>query len=292
MQKLLDDAFLESLDTMDLNVVHLQSGILNGARLSRSYGSSLEFADYREYIPGDDLRRIDWNAAGRLDKFLIKRFIDEKQGKNCVYLDGSASMSHPDSKRFTALRMAAALGYLSVANLDSVSYRLLCGNACKRLGDFVASKGALLRTVEQMEDLLFQGETDLYAAILHDPSPGSDDGITYIISDLLTESNWRSAVDLLLTRKREVVLIQILTEEELRPNQVGRMTFKDAEQSTQLTLEVDRDMLDAYEETAKSFLLDIQQFCASRGIAYLRLKDDEAVEKVLRTRGCIGGVVQ
>lgn len=87
--RILDGAFLDALETLDINVQQMKSGHYSGARRSRAYGSSPEFADYREYVPGDDLRRIDWNAAARFDKYLIKRFIDEKQGRNCVYLDTS-----------------------------------------------------------------------------------------------------------------------------------------------------------------------------------------------------------
>ena len=108
--RILDGAFLDALETLDINVQQMKSGHYSGARRSRAYGSSPEFADYREYVPGDDLRRIDWNAAARFDKYLIKRFIDEKQGRNCVYLDTSASMGFEPEKGFAALRMAAALG--------------------------------------------------------------------------------------------------------------------------------------------------------------------------------------
>ena len=131
--RILDGAFLDALETLDINVQQMKSGHYSGARRSRAYGSSPEFADYREYVPGDDLRRIDWNAAARFDKYLIKRFIDEKQGRNCVYLDTSASMGFEPEKGFAALRMAAALGYLSVCNMDSVSFRLLSGTRCTEL---------------------------------------------------------------------------------------------------------------------------------------------------------------
>ena len=96
--RILDGAFLDALETLDINVQQMKSGHYSGARRSRAYGSSPEFADYREYVPGDDLRRIDWNAAARFDKYLIKRFIDEKQGRNCVYLATSASLGFEPEK--------------------------------------------------------------------------------------------------------------------------------------------------------------------------------------------------
>lgn len=287
--KILDGAFLDALETLDLNVRQMKSGNYSGARRSRAYGSSPEFADYRDYVPGDDLRRIDWNAAGRFDKYLIKRFMDEKQGRNCVYLDTSASMGFHGEKGFAALRLAAALGYLSVANMDSVSIRLLSGRGCRELDGRVSGREAFLRLGERLDTVEFSGEADIGACIRSDPNPGTDDGVTYIISDLLTDSDWRGAIDLLLSRKREVALIQVLSPEEMDPVLSGRYTFCDAEETgaraSRITLDVDRDALKAYRETVERFLAEIRRFCASRAVPYLLMQSSECAEDVLRTRG-------
>ena len=294
--RILDGAFLDALETLDLNVRQMKSGNYSGARRSRAYGSSPEFADYRDYVPGDDLRRIDWYAAGRFDKYLIKRFMDEKQGRNCVYLDTSASMGFGGEKGFVSLRLAAALGYLSVANMDSVSFRLLSGKSCVDLCGRISGREAFLRAGNRLEEVQFSGETDISACIRNDVNPGTDDGVTYIISDLLTESDWRGAIDLLLSRRREVALIQVLSPEELNPTVSGRHTFCDAEETggraPRVTHEVDRDVLRAYRETAKRFLAEIRSFCASRGVPYLLIKSDERVEDVLQTRGCMEELIR
>jgi len=295
-ERILDGAFLDALETLDLNVRQMKSGNYSGARRSRAYGSSPEFADYRDYVPGDDLRRIDWNAAGRFDKYLIKRFMDEKQGRNCIYLDTSASMGFSDQKGFTALRLAAALGYLSVSNMDSVSFRLLSGRLCRELCGRVSGRDAFFQAGNKLEEVAFSGETDLGASIRSDANPGTDDGVTYIISDLLTESDWRGAVDALLSRRREVALIQVLSPEELNPAISGRHTLTDAEESSgraaRITLDVDRDALRAYQETVKKFLEEIRAFCASRGVPYLMINSSERVEDVLQTRGCMEELIR
>lgn len=294
--RILDGAFLDALETLDLNVRQMKSGNYSGARRSRAYGSSPEFADYRDYVPGDDLRRIDWNAAGRFDKYLIKRFIDEKQGRNCIYLDTSASMGFETEKGFAALRLCAALGYLSVANMDSVSFRLLAGKRCRDLCGRINGREAFLRAGEKLDAVQFGGEADLSACIRNDLNPGTDDGVTYIISDLLTESDWRGAVDLLLSRRREVALIQVLSPEELNPSLSGRYTFCDAEESggrmSRITLDVDRDALRAYRETVERFLSEIRSFCASRAVPYLLMQSSERAEDVLRTRGCMEELIR
>lgn len=294
--RILDGAFLDALETLDLNVQQMKSGNYSGARRSRAYGSSPEFADYRDYVPGDDLRRIDWNAAARFDKYLIKRFIDEKQGRNCIYLDTSASMGFEEEKGFSALRLAAALGYLSVSNMDSVSFKLLAENRCVDLCGRVSGREAFLRAGDHLQAVRFAGGADLKACIRSDPNPGTDDGVTYIISDLLTDSDWRGAIDMLLSRRREVALIQVLSPAELDPDLSGRYTFCDAEESaaraSRITLDVDRDALKAYRETVAAFLAEIRRFCASRAVPYMLVRSDERVQDVLRTRGCMEELIR
>ena len=290
--RILDGAFLDALETLDLNVRQMKSGNYSGARRSRAYGSSPEFADYRDYVPGDDLRRIDWNAAGRFDKYLIKRFMDEKQGRNCVYLDTSASMGFGGEKGFVSLRLAAALGYLSVANMDSVSFRLLSGKSCVDLCGRISGREAFLRAGNRLEEVQFSGETDIGACIRNDVNPGTDDGVTYIISDLLTESDWRGAIDLLLSRRREVALIQVLTPQELNPQAGGARNFCDAETGAHMRVDVNRDALMAYQQAVEYFLSDIRQFCVSRGVPFMTVRSDERVEEVLVTRGCVEELIQ
>ena len=95
-RQIIDNRFLASMATLDLCVKSVRGGMLGGARQSKSHGSSIEWMDYREYIPGDDLRRLDWSLVGRFDKYYIKRFIDERQLRNDIYIDGSASMDWQD----------------------------------------------------------------------------------------------------------------------------------------------------------------------------------------------------
>lgn len=285
--RILTGAFLDALQTLDLYLHQPVNGHYSGARPSRAYGSSPEFADYRDYVPGDDLRRIDWNLAGRFDKYYIKRFIDEKQGRNRIYLDMSASMGQEEDKALTALRLAAALGYLSVSNMDSVSYRLLYGSSCKDLWGDVAGRERFFDAVQKLEQVPFEGAVDLGRAIAADLSPGFGDGISYILSDLLTQSDWKGAVQALLGRGRQVAVIQVLTPEELAPSVRGACGFWDVETGKHaLRVEVDRSALKAYAQAVAFFLEDIRQFCAAHGVGYMMVRSDEPVEKALLAKGC------
>ncbi|MBQ7785193.1 MAG: DUF58 domain-containing protein [Clostridia bacterium] len=293
--KILDGAFLNCLDTLDLYVHEMKSGHYSGARRSRAYGSSPEFADYREYVQGDDLRRIDWNLAGRFEKYYIKRFIDEKQGRNRIYLDMSASMGMPEQKGMTALRLAAALMYLSVSGMDCVSLQMLSGNRSADLCGNIVGREGFYGAVRKLETLCFAGETDLRSAIGSDPNPGFDDGVTYIISDFLTDSDWKSAVDMLLGRRREVAVIQVLSPQELEPDFSGTQCFCDAERTgdgARIQMDVDRSAMEAYRKTLEGFLADIRRFCASRGVPFMMVRSDERVEDALLTKGCVEELIR
>jgi len=139
---------------------------------------------------------------------------------------------------------------------------------------------------------VFSGTADLGAAILSDPNAGFDDGMSYIISDFLTDSDWKSAVDHLIGRKREVALIQVLTPQELQPEAGGARSFSDAETGARIRVDVNRDALRAYEQAVAFFLNDIRQFCVSRGVPFMTVRSDERVEEVLITRGCVEELIQ
>lgn len=295
--KILDGALLDALDTLDLYAHQAKSGHFSGTRRSLAYGSSPEFADYRDYVQGDDLRRIDWNLAGRFDKYYIKRFIDEKQGRNRVYLDQSASMGVGTGKGMMALRLAAALGYLSVSNMDCVSYRLLRGRTSEDLCGSIAGRERFYAAIRKLETVAFAGETDLGAAIRSDTGAGFDDGVSYIISDFLTDSDWKGAVDVLLGRRREVAVIQVLSPEEMAPVFHGSHTFSDVESlragdGKRVSVEVNREALAAYQRALNDFLKDIRRFCASRGVPFMTVRSDERIEDVLLARGCVEELIR
>ena len=220
-RRILDGAFLDRLDAASLLLKNPMTGYFGGGRKARSYGSTVEFADFREYFPGDDIRRIDWNVYARFEKYFIRLFTDERQMHNHILIDCSASMACGEpEKAEQALRIAAAFGYLSVCAMDRVSYKLLKGNKAEDIGFTVYNKDSFYRAAQVLENTDFEGETDLEASIVGIPSPGYDDGVTIIISDFLTESDWKKAIDFLTFKRREILCIQILSPDELY--QIGR----------------------------------------------------------------------
>lgn len=283
----LNDEFFSRLET---SAIHLRSnlaGFFGGKHLVKTYGQTVEFADYREYMLGDDIRRIDWNLYSRFEKYFIKLFTDERQMHTQIYLDCSGSMGKVNpAKGAYAIGFAAALGFLSVHNMDKLSFKLLKGDKAEDPFGIMVGKNNFFRTVSQLENIGFGEETDLEKAILSCNDAGNNDGLTVIISDFFTDSNWKKAVDYLCYKKRQILLIQVLAPEEVDPNYEGRVNLLDAESedvadTRNMKLRITRGMLQAYSDAFNDLVSDIKSFCNSRGVQYFAVSCDKPIEKML-----------
>lgn len=288
--KIIDDNFLNRLERAALYVKKDMQGFFGGNHQTRFYGSTVEFADFREYMLGDDIRRIDWNLFSRFERYFIRLFVDERQMHVQTFLDCSASMQKPDSdKALYAMRVAAAFGYLSVLNMDRTSIRLIKGDVAEDLCGTITGKTSFFRGIGKFDELRFDGTSDLEKAIINCPSPGSNNGLTVIISDLMTESNWKKAVDYLRFHKRQVLIVQVLSPGDVNPMCNGRVRLVDCEADNPMDernfkMKVTRAHLNAYQEALKDFVSDIKSFCASRGVDFVSVVTDEPVEKLLFER--------
>ena len=298
MKKIVDGSFIAMLESRDLHLHRPMDGLFGGNRRAKSYGSSVEFADYREYTEGDDLRRIDWNLYARFEKMFLKLFVDEKQLHHRIYLDCSSSMDWGrENKSHLALKMAAALGFLSIQAMDRVSYYALKGDKCEQLYGRIFGRDAFYRAADGLNELRFKGECDLGKAILSQEDPGKNDGLSIIISDFMTESDWKSAVDYLVHRKREVYLIQILARDEITPSLAGRVFMLDSESMDEddernERHEITRSAMKAYEEAFLYHQNELRQFCDSRGVGFLTVPSDESIERLLFLHATEVGLIQ
>lgn len=283
----LNDAFFSRLETLALNLRTDLAGFFGGKHLVKTYGQTVEFADYREYMLGDDIRRIDWNLYSRFEKYFLKLFTDERQMHVRIFLDCSASMGRTSPQKGNyAIAVAAAIGFLAVHNMDKVSFQLIKGDRAENPFGTIISKNGFFRAIGELENVTFEGEADLSAAITSCPDQGSNDGLTVIISDFFSEHDWKKAVDYLCYKKRQVMLIQVLTPDEADPEYNGRIHLVDAESeivddARNLRLRVTRGMLDAYNEALKDMMGDIKSFSASRGVDYITLHTDKPIERML-----------
>ena len=297
-RRILDGDFLDRLDAATLLLKTPMTGFFGGSRRARSYGNTVEFADFREYFPGDDIRRIDWNVYARFEKYFIKLFTDERQMHNQIYIDCSASMAcgRPE-KAAAALRVAAAFGYLSVASMDRVSYKLMKETTLEDIGFKITNKDSFYRAAQVLEDVEFEGDLDLEKAIVGSEAPGHDDGLTIIISDFMTESNWKKAIDFLLYHRREVMLIQVMSPDELYPDFDGRVHMMDSEaldiaDGRNMRVVVTKKMVEAYQKAFDEYEKEIIDFCAARNVTFFTVLSDDPIEKVIFGKGYEAEVIK
>jgi len=283
----LNDGFFSRLETLALNLKADLRGFFGGKHLVRTYGQTVEFADYREYMLGDDIRRIDWNLYSRFEKFFLKLFTDERQMHVQIFLDCSASMGKDNAKKSDyAVAVAAALGFLSVHNMDKLSFQMVKGDKAENPYGTIVGKTSFFRAISDLESVAFDGDSDIAKAITSCPNTGTSDGLTVIISDFFTKSDWKKAVDYLVYKKRQVLLVQIMTPDEIEPVYDGRLNLIDSESEDlsdprNMKLRITRSHQLAYQEAMSDFKADLKSFCVSRGAEFISIDTDQSIEKML-----------
>ena len=282
----LNDDFFSRLETCALSLRRDLAGFFGGKHLVKTYGQTVEFADYREYMLGDDIRRIDWNLFSRFEKFFLKLFTDERQMHTQIFLDCSASMGKvTQQKAAYATAFAAALGFLSVHNMDKLSFRLIHGQKAEDPFGLIVGKTPFFRAVSTLDNIKFEDDADLEKAITG-TEVSNGNGLSVIISDFFTDSDWKKAVDYLCYKKRQVFLIQIMSPEEREPAYSGRINLVDSEAADamderNMKVKITRGMQQAYEEALRDYINDISSFCGSRGAGFISVSSDKPIEKVI-----------
>ena len=283
MKKLvIDEAFLGELESLQTILKNNIAGALGGNRRSKNLGSSCEFADYRDYVPGDDVTKIDWNAYARFDKLYEKLYYDERQMHTRIYIDASRSMGYgtDDEKADQAIKLAAAFAYLSVCEMDRVSIYAMHADRIDEVVSGMVGKDAYLNCVNRLNEIEFEGDACISRAIV--PSNvGRGDGFSIIISDFLTDENYEDAINRLCEQKRDVICIQVLSREELNPQIRGKMHLFDSESSDRFfRKKIDHDVVSAYKDALKFVTDRIRMFCESRGAVYMLVASYESPAEI------------
>ena len=183
----IDEFFLGQLEQLGTILKNNVAGMFGGNRRSKNLGSSCEFADYRDYMPGDDVTKIDWNAYARFDKLYQKLYFDERQMHTKIYIDVSRSMVHGnDEKAVAAIKIAAAFAYLSVCEMDKVSIYAMRGASLEEVVCGMVGKDSYLNCIGKLNELEFDFDSKISEAIVPS-SVGRGDGYSIIISDFLTD---------------------------------------------------------------------------------------------------------
>ncbi|MCD8207015.1 MAG: DUF58 domain-containing protein [Bacteroidales bacterium] len=281
---LINDAFFSRLEALSLNLQSRLTGYFGGKHLVSTYGQTVEFADFREYQLGDDIRRIDWNLYSRFEKYYMRLFTDERQMQIQIFFDASASMGRDNPRKASyALGVAAAMGFLAVQNMDKLSFNVMKGKRCDNPYGNIVGKNAFYRAIGEIEKTDFNDECDIDSCVTSCPDTGKSNGLSVIVSDFMTDENWKKAVDYLTYMGRQVMLVQVLTPEECDPTYDGRVHLIDMESpdlasEKNLKMRITRSMLEAYQEAFADFKKDIKDYCARVGADFISLVTDEPIE--------------
>jgi uncharacterized protein (DUF58 family) len=268
--KIFDSEFLMKLERLALLAKRFHRGRTRGEHLNYKKGSSLEFYDYRHYQPGDDVRYIDWNIWGRLDRLFVKLFQAEEDLTIHLLVDTSKSMDFGDPLKFDyARRVGAALGYIGIKSLDRVGVSTFTDNLGTPLNP-MRRQSHIFSLFEYFSRMKADGETDFNGCIEKYAARTGRPGLAVVISDMMIPRGWEAGLLSLVYRKFDIILVHVMDDEELSPTVDGYLRLVDGENGRSLNLTVDRAVRRLYLDKLESHFRSIERFSARHGIEYLR----------------------
>jgi uncharacterized protein (DUF58 family) len=289
---LLDASLIAQLDHLELVVRRLFAGRTQGEKRSKRRGTGSEFADYREYAQGDDLRHIDWNVYGRLDRLFLKLFHVEEDLRLSVFVDTSLSMAQGDpSKLGHAKKLAASLAYVALSNLDRVTIEAASSASLERL-PATRGKAQVWRLLEFLDGLEAQGATDLHEGLRQFSLRNATPGMKVVISDFLDKEGYQGALKWLLKGGSEIVLLHVLSPQEIKPTIVGDLSLEDCEDGQVTEVSITAGLLKRYEANLKALVGGLREYSRTRGLAYFFIPTSTPVEQVILNSMRRTGVVR
>ncbi len=278
---LFDETFLRKLEQLELLARKIFRGLLRGERTTQRRGHGLEFADFRHYRPGDDFRHIDWNIYSRLDQLFLRLHACEDDATLHLIVDTSASMGFGDPSKFDhARRLAAALAYIALVNLDRVAVNAFADGLGARLPP-AKSRQQTARLLAFLRELRCGGATRLNASLRDFATRARSPGLTILISDLLGVEQAQEGIEALCYAGHEVVVIQLLADSEIDPPLEGALQLVDAETGEEVEVTVDQNLRRLYQQRLERQLDDLERFCRRRGVEYLRASTAIGFEDVV-----------
>lgn len=284
---LLDEATRRKFDQLMLTASKVRAGAIKGERRSNKRGTSIEFADYRNYAPGDDLRRLDWNVYARLERPYVKLYEDEEDLAVHVILDASASMDYPTDesepthhKFLFARRLFAGLAYIALINNDRVMLTVLHSGEMEHFGPS-RGRSQTVAMLKYAHSLKPNGVTDLNIALKDYATRANRPGLTIVISDMFSASGYLDGLNALLGRGHEVVLLHVLAPEEITPPLTGDLRLIDVESGQAQEVSLDAGIRDLYMQRLESWRDEIRRECSRRGVHYLTLEAGALWEKTI-----------
>ena len=306
MANLLTTELLRRLEQFQLLAQRRAKSSSKGERRSRARGQSVEFADYRTYVHGDDFRYLDWNLYGRLERLFLKLYEEERELPVRIFLDASESMTFGEPRKFDfARQVAAAIGYVALCGFDRVSV-IPFPNADGRTQNAGAGSGqsaihnpqlaveGALRSVrgkksamqffQNLTALTAGGPANLNEALRRGALEARVAGVAVVLSDFLDPAGYETGLGALVARGFQVDLVQILAPDELAPTAYGDLRLVDSESGGMQEVTFGRFRMKSYQQTVQNFVQRLREFCTTRGMNFFMASSDTDLGELLLKR--------
>ena len=294
---LITPELLRRLEQFQLLAARRAKSSAKGERRSRARGQSVEFADYRTYVHGDDFRYLDWNLYGRLDRLFLKLYEEERELPVRIFLDASESMTFGEPRKFDfARQVAAAIGYVALSGFDRVSVNpfpdLVNGpesDPAARTME-LAARGALrsvrgkksaIQFFRNLSALTAGGPANLNQALRRGALQARQAGLALVLSDFLDPEGYEAGLTALMGRGFQVDLVQILAPDELSPTTFGDLNLVDSETGAHQEVTFGRFRLKAYRQTVQNFMQRLREYCQARGINFFTASSNTDLQELL-----------
>jgi uncharacterized protein (DUF58 family) len=277
---LLDPAFLRKLEQLSLVSKRAFSGQLKGEKRSTKRGTSIEFADYRDYSHGDDLRRVDWNTFARLDRLFLKLFTEEEDLHVYLLLDASRSMDFGSPTKLDyARRVAAALGYIGLSSYDRVGAAVFGERLRSRLA-LVRGRAQSFALFDFLQKAQPDGQTSFARSMREYALRTRRPGIAVVISDFFND-DYEEGLKSLLARRFQITLVHVLDDAELHPDLLGDLKLVDSETGEEREISISPGLLREYQTAVDRFCGGLQGFCRRYGLDYIRATTSTPFEDLI-----------
>jgi len=306
LEDLLDSRLMAQIGRLDLTSRKIFAGKLKGERRSKKRGESVEFADHRQYATGDDLRHVDWNIYGRLDRFFLKLFMEEEDLSLHIVLDASLSSDCGEPSKFLyGQQLAAALGYVGLMNMNRVAITTLGGKLRTAGGaqDRIEPTPVMhalrdLRGKRRLQDIARflvavepDGVTDFGAAAKRLVMSRRGRGIMVVISDFLMKEGYQDGLRLLMGRGYDVFAVQVLSPQEVEPDIAGDLRLRDCEDADLADVTISAPLLKKYRQVLAAYNDQFRTYCARREINSVSVQSDTPLDTLIletfRKRGLL-----
>ncbi|GKU78734.1 DUF58 domain-containing protein [Paenibacillus sp. L3-i20] len=307
-----DLSVLTAIDRLRIAGGKRVKGTMTGKRRSALLGSSQEFADYRPYSPGDDVRRIDWNVYGRTGRAYLRQYWDEQELHVHLYVDTSRSMAFSGganvSKGQYAFRLAACIGYAALNGDDRLSLKLFDHAVVSGEQSTLHGRGASMKLfrylathyqassenkadfIDSADDLTIKEISDFEQTQIQDMSipfrlPGAlprRSGVTWLFTDAMFEDGIEATLVSLTAARQQIVLVHILSPEELNPRLSGELKLIDSELGTGKEVAISNNLLQDYRAAVAAYREDLRRLCAERGASYLFIETSTSVKDAIK----------